>query len=104
MDIEDRIRKKSIARVAEIFRITPEEVRLGSTFGIDLKASFVSDFKDNELDVIHNDIHDVADKSTLAMLASEHLVVRCVADYCEHMVVCFNLKPKEVAYILSLDI
>jgi hypothetical protein len=76
---------------------------LSPEFGKDLKPSFVSDFKDNELDRLDYDIKDVADRAVRKQLESGNLVIRTVADYCDHMVRCFRANPQEVSRVLSLE-
>ncbi|WP_082575415.1 hypothetical protein [Lysobacter sp. Root667] len=100
---ESMVRERALERVRSIFAI-PGSVSLGDRFGIELVASFVSDFKENEIDKIDNDIHDVADRSVQDEFESEQLVIRTVGDYCDLMVRCSRSNPKEVAYLLGLDL
>lgn len=103
MNVDQQIWQRSIDRVSKIFSIPKDELTLSDRFGIDLKPSFVSDFRDNELDVISNDIHDVADKSSASDLAAGMIVIETVRDYCEFMVRCGRSNPKEVMHLLKLD-
>jgi hypothetical protein len=48
-------------RVAQVFGLAVDEVNLASRFGIELPASSVSDFKENELDQILGDIQEIRD-------------------------------------------
>lgn len=99
---EEIIRQKSLARIANVFSISADGVSLSDRFGVELKPSFVSDFKDNELDVINNDIHDVASRKEVADLDSGKLVITTVGDYCDFMVRCSRSNPSEVAYLLKM--
>ncbi len=98
---DDELRQAAKKRVARLIKVSSDDLSLDAVFGEDIKASFVSDFKLNELDILLEDIHDVADKQTEKELNSGTAVIRTVGDYCEHMVRCYRTKPKEVARILS---
>lgn len=101
-DDEGIVREKSLARIASVFSIDQDGISLLDRFGVELKSSFVSDFKDNELDVINNDIHDVASRKEAADLESGMLVITTVGDYCDFMVRCSQSNPSEVAYLLKM--
>jgi hypothetical protein len=101
--IEETIRDRARARVAQVFGLTPEALSLSAEFGKDLKPSFVSDFKDNELDRLDHDIKDVADRAVRKQMESGKLVIRTVGDYCDHMVHCFRVNPEEVSRLLGLE-
>jgi hypothetical protein len=55
------IQDKVLRRMAYIFNKPLTAVRLEDEFGIDLKVSFVSDFRHNEFDHLLFDLEDVAD-------------------------------------------
>lgn len=97
------IRERALLRVAGVFRISVETLRPEHIFGVDLKPSFVSDFRRNELDQIDDDIHDVADRAVAKQFESGQLVIRTVRDYCDHLIRCSQTKPKEVERIFELD-
>ena len=100
---EGIIRDRAHARVAQVFGLVRDALPLGAEFGKDLKASFVSDFRFNEFDKIDQDIKDVADRATRKRLGNGELVIRTVADYCDHMVVCYGTNPREVERLLGLE-
>lgn len=100
----ETIRNRAHARIAQVFGMAPEALSSSAEFGKDLKASFVSDFKHNEFDKIDHDIKDVADRAIRKQLESGELVIRTVADYCDHMVRCHEKNPEEVKRLLSLEI
>ncbi|MBI5874380.1 MAG: hypothetical protein HZB81_00765 [Deltaproteobacteria bacterium] len=99
---EQIIREYALVRIAEIFDIPVEQLRLDTKFGEDLKASFVSDFRYNEFDKVDFDIRDVADRKITKELNKGLLTIRTVGDYCDHMVRCYETKPKDVTIILRL--
>ena len=76
------------------------EISVDYVFGKDLKASFVSEWKDNELDVIWGDICDVSDRFISKQLSDESICITTVSDYCEHMILCYKTRPKVVSDIL----
>lgn len=88
-------------RLSQIFRLPVVDIAPGMRFGDDLKASFVSDFRRNELDRVNDDIRDVADRSITKELGSGELTVRSVGDYCDHMVRCSKSRPKDVQRVLD---
>ena len=97
------IRERALLRVAGVFRIPVETLRPEHVFGVDLKPSFVSDFRRNELDQIDDDIHDVADQAVAKQFESGQLVIRTVGDYCNHLIRCSQTKLKDVERIFALD-
>lgn len=72
-------------------------------FGEDLFASFVSDFRYNELDQVLHDLRDVADREICKELDAGTVLIQTVGDYCEHMVRCYKTKPKDVAMLLGFQ-
>jgi len=80
--------------------VSSDRISLDDAFGEDINASFVSDWKQNELDIILEDIRDVADKKVQSDLNSGATVIRTVGDYCELMVRCYRTKPKDVVRLL----
>ena len=101
-EIETTIRRQALQRLASVFNVEVDALPLAARFGEDLKARPVSDFKANEFDIIDGDIKDVADKALLRAMSRGELEIRTVADYCDHMVRCYAVKPKDVARLLSL--
>ena len=99
---EQIIREHAFARIAEIFRIPIEQLRHDAVFGEDLKASFRSDFRHNEMDRVYFDIRDVADRKITNEINKGFLVINTVSDYCDHMVRCYETKPEDVSIILKL--
>lgn len=103
MDESDKdIRDRAILRLAEIFHMPTSDMQSELRFGIDLRASFVSDFRRNELDIVSDDIHDVADRSIAKEFESGQLVIKTVGDYCDHMVRCSKVNPKDVNHLLGV--
>ncbi|AXQ31703.1 hypothetical protein D0B54_11225 [Solimonas sp. K1W22B-7] len=98
------IRDHALCRLAEIFKVPLESLRPFHRFDVDLKSSFVSDFRRNELDKVSDDIHDVADKHIMKEFASDKTVIGTVEDYCNHMIRCGKLNPKEVERLLGVKI
>ncbi|MBF0147451.1 MAG: hypothetical protein HQL84_12975 [Magnetococcales bacterium] len=99
---KDVVRLFALHKLAEVFRVPGSSLSNEARFGHELKAAPASDFKLNEFDLIDNDIKDVADKRLLKEMSQGRLVIRTVGEYCDHMVRCSSLKPKEVARVLLL--
>ncbi len=99
---EQIIRAKAFARIADIFKIPINILRDDSKFGEDLKASFVSDFRHNEFDIVDQDIHDVADRKIAEELGKGIVIIQTVEEYCDHMVRCYETNPEDVTQILKL--
>lgn len=95
------IRAKALMRLSRVFHVPVSEAEMDFRFGEDLKATFASDFKRNELDQINDDIHDVADRATRKKLARGELTIYTVKDYCDHMIRCNNTNASEVANVLN---
>lgn len=101
--IEQQIWDAAMRRVSVVFEIPIGAICSGQKFGEDLKCSFVSDFRRNELDRINDDIRDVLDHKATKDIASGALVIRTVEDYCRHMVRCYETKPKAVKQVLDIE-
>jgi hypothetical protein len=100
---EELVRRFAIRRLANVFHLPETALSYEARFGRDLKATSVSDFKANEFDMIDNDIKDVADRGLLKQMSQGTLVIRTVGDYCDHMVRCSSVNPREVARVLGLN-
>lgn len=100
---EEELRWAAKAKVAHIFNLDASQLDLNAVFGEDLISTRTSDFRENEYDKLDHDIRDVADRSIRKELGSGKLIIRTVGDYCEHMVRCYGVKPKEVIYVLGLE-
>jgi len=97
---DDELRQAAKERVARLLKVSPDSLSLDAVFGEDIKASFVSDWKLNEFDLLLEDIRDVADRKIQRELNSGATVIRTVGEYCEFMVRCYRTKPKEVVRVL----
>lgn len=97
---DEELRRAARSRVARLFNVNPDTLDLDVVFGEGLKASFVSDWKANEFDLLYDDICDVADRNIWKELGSGVFAIRTVGDYCEYMVRCYRTKPKEVIRVL----
>ena len=91
-------------RISRFFGIPVEHVHAAQVFGTDLRdRSEKSDFRYGALDHILHDIHDVADKETLAAINAGAFEVRTVDDYCNHMIRCYQTNENAVATTLERD-
>jgi hypothetical protein len=99
---EEIIRQASLRRLSVIFGVPAEHLRPQLRFGTDLHATFVSDFRRNELDRLSDDIRDVADRSIAAEIESGSLMITTVAEYCDHMIRCSRSNGSEVRKLLSI--
>lgn len=102
MELETVVRDKALLRLADIFQVSVTSLHDDLILGADLKASFVSDFRRNELDLVHDDVYDVADRSLTKELMSGRLVIRTVGDYCSHMIRCSRVRMADVARLLKI--
>lgn len=101
MESETAVRLAAVERVARLFGGQPNDVRMDAVFGVDLKPTFKSDFRYNELDRIDFDFRDVASPEIAKELASGATTIWTVQDYCEHMVRCYAKSPAEVLRVLA---
>jgi hypothetical protein len=103
-DTEKLIREKALLRLSGIFGIPVAELSPGRRFGgDDLKVSFVSDFRRNELDRVTDDILDVADRLIAKEISSGKLTMQTVAEYCDLLVRCSKTRRKNVLKLLRID-
>ena len=100
-DLEQRIRVAALGKMARLFDLPVSSLREQARFGADLKPSIVSDWRYNEFDQILHDIRDVADVNVLRELDTGTLEIRTIADYCDHMVRCYQTKPSAVEAALG---
>jgi hypothetical protein len=89
-------------RIAKVFGMLADRIRPEHVFGEDLRSSGKSDFKYNEYDQMLHDIRDCADRQSLKQIDSGALEVRTVAEYCDHMVRCYQTNEKAVLSALGL--
>jgi len=103
-DTEKLIREKALLRLSGIFGIPVAELNPGRRFGgDDLSVSFVSDFRRNELDRVTDDILDVADRTIAKEIASGHLTMQTVGEYCDLMARCSRTRRNDVLKLLEID-
>jgi hypothetical protein len=104
-DIDERIRKFALLRIAKIFNVSVDSLRQENKFGEDLKASSSPGlFKRNEYDQIEDDIYDVANRQVYKEVSSGNLTIQTVGDYCDHMIRCYEIKPADVKHVLEMNI
>lgn len=103
-DTEKLIREKALLRLSGIFGVPVADLNSGRRFGgDDLRVSFVSDFRRNELDRVTDDILDVADRAITKEIFSGRLKMQTVGEYCDLMVRCSRTKEKAVKKLLGID-
>lgn len=100
---EKTVRAAALLRLSKIFQVPVDQLSQHMGFGTDLRASTRSDFKRNELDLVDDDIKDVADKKTKRDMTKGHQEIKTVRDYCDHMVDCYSTNREEVARLLGLE-
>jgi hypothetical protein len=101
---DEEIRNAARKRVSRIFNISLDSFSLDSEFGKDFNTTPNSWLKSfNELDIIAEDIVDVASASFMKEWRAGHIKITTVSDYCECMVRCYHDSPTDVAYILGED-
>jgi hypothetical protein len=91
----------AMTRLSSIFKIPLSCLDPSLKFGVDLNASFNSDFKRNELDIILEDILDVMDSKLYKNFKSKKIIIETVNDYCTHMNECYNHNPTLVESVLK---
>lgn len=103
-DTEKLIREKALLRLSGIFGVPVADLNPGRRFGgDDLRVSFVSDFRRNELDRVTDDIFDVADRAITKEISLGRLKMQTVGEYCDLMVRCSRTKEKAVKKLLGID-
>lgn len=95
------IEQLAIKRIASIFSISPDKIERNWRFGHELRSSFSSDFRRNELDRINDDIHDVADRKTLCNFTDGSVTISTVGDYCDLMLQRSREKAQKVLDVLD---
>jgi hypothetical protein len=83
--------------------VAEASLSLNHRSGTDLKAAPATDLRFNEFDQLDDDVKWVSDKLRLKAIAGGELVIRTVADYCDHMVLCSQINSTRVADILQLS-
>ena len=92
----------AVARLAKIFSVPTDSIDPAWRFGHELNASFVSDFRQNELDCVNDDIWGVADRTVARLLRKQILIIHSVRDYYDLMVARSRKDPKLVLDILGM--
>ena len=98
---DSEIERRAVERVASVFSVPVGKVERNWRFGHELKSSFRSDFRRNELDRINDDIHDVADGEILREFTTGILTISNVVDYCALMVRCSRKGEGKVLRLLK---
>jgi len=102
-EIDECVRKFALLRIAKVFNVSVDSLRLENKFGEELKARSSSGiFKKNEYDQIENDIYDVANRQAYKKLSSGNLMIRTVGDYCDYMIRSYEVKPTDVKHVLEI--
>jgi hypothetical protein len=99
---KEKIVDMCVLRLKSIFNIVDCSVDMKWKFGEELKASFVSDFKENELDCILDDIRFVSSKEMLKRLNNEEVEITTAGDYCDFMFNAYLENPKRVLSVLNV--
>jgi len=75
--------QRSLLRIAWVFYVRVEDIDFNMRFGTDLKASFVSDFSENELDQIAFDVQEM--REGIGNKNGDKNEVETVGDFCALM-------------------
>lgn len=98
---EEEIEKLAIARIASLFQVPESSIRGEMILGKDLRATFQSDFRENELDKVYYDILNAANRETYDKLERGKITIQSVQDYCKYMAECYRVNSREVLRILN---
>ncbi|TJZ64139.1 hypothetical protein [Chitiniphilus eburneus] len=102
MLIDDEIRAAVYLRIAELFHVDQSLIEDGWVFGRDLIPSFVSDFKYNELDILHDDFLYAANKNIRKRINRGEFLICSVGGFWRYMVECYKESPGRVHDVLNL--
>jgi hypothetical protein len=92
------IKAKALRRVAYLFKRPLSVLRLDDRFGIELDASFVSDFRRNEMDRILFDVEDIAEILDDESVFS-HIVT--VNDFCNLVDRLYKANPNQCEMLFA---
>lgn len=98
---EGYISMLAVARIASIFNMPTSSIKTDMTFGVDLIATFKSDFRENELDRVYYDIQNAANREIYKKLERGEIEIQTVEDYCKYMIYCYHFNPNNVIRILK---
>ena len=97
-----KIRKLALERLAYIFSVPASMIESTWQFGEELKASFRSEWRENELDIILDDINYVANSIDKKMIKNGELTIKTVGDYLDFMTTCAVRDDKSKRKVLSV--
>lgn len=86
-------------RISKIFKINIKNLSPDFIFGQDLTPSFISDWKQNEIDDVIEDINFIVSRSIKIELGKD-FKLNTVEDYCNFMIKSYYKNPKRVLKIL----
>ncbi|RUO74905.1 hypothetical protein CWI80_06135 [Pseudidiomarina sediminum] len=99
--IENRIRSKCLARIADIFQVDKESL----TGDTELTKLYVPQpvrfWKRNAFDKVLDDLRDAAGKESIKLLNTGDFVATTVDDYVRFMQICYEERPKLVQLVLG---
>ncbi len=97
----EKIRNKSIKRIAKIFNVDADSLSDDLDLTIAFKPSAVKFWKLNQFDMVLDDIRDSAGNNSIELLNSGEFEVKTVRDYIKFMMICYEEKPKLVQLVLG---
>jgi len=98
--VNEAVRSKALLRLSKVLKIPMNS--LDGKMKLDtIEPEFVSFFKRNELDLILDDVYDVAPSKIYKLLTKGGLVIETVDDYADHMVNCYSENSRMVISVLG---
>jgi len=98
--MNESLRNKILSHIASVLKVPSESLNDEMRFGIDIKPSFVSDFKYNELDILIEDMRDACSGKILTEWNRGEINTETVGEYIEHIIRCYNENPKLVTKLI----
>jgi len=99
-DDNECVRKMALLRLSKVLKIPLDSLSREMRFD-SITPSFVSFFKRNEIEVIRDDVYDVAPSEIYKSLEKGDLIIITINDYVNHMIVCYSKSPGMVTSVLG---
>ena len=101
---EKKIREATEIYVADLFRISVNDLRREFIFGVDLKPIRPPSLKEDVYEELRLDFLFVADDNTRKLFNSGKIKVNTVEELCNHMVRCYKFNKTRVCSVLNLKV
>lgn len=98
--VNDVLRQNILLYLSKVLNTPVELLKDEMILGVDIKPSFVSDFKYNELDALIEDLRDIGSGAIAKEWKRGDVKIESVGDCVKYISRCYDAKPKLVSNLI----